>query len=88
MFAQATNEFVDRNIKSARANLQVGNIQFSAISEINLEKEWMYYTNFLATDVDVGKPIIDLVDDATSWQTGIMIPLKEPFSLQYIFTNN
>ena len=46
----------------------------------------MYYMNFLATDVDVGKPIIDLVDDATSWHTGIMIPLMDPFSIQYTFT--
>ena len=86
MFAQSTNDFVDRNIKSARANLQVGNIQFSAISELNLEKEWMYYTNFLATDVDVGKPIVDLVDDATSWHTGNMILLIDPPFMQCLFT--
>ena len=70
---ESKNVFVERNIKYARANLQIGDIQFSAVSKLDFANKWDYKTNFLATDVDVGKPIVDLVDDATSWHTGIMM---------------
>ena len=73
LYAYDTNTIVERNMKHARASLQVGNIMFSAKSMINLEDEWGFHVNFLAVDADKGMPIVTLVDDATSWHTGIFI---------------
>ena len=80
LYAYDTNSIVKRNKKYARANLQVGNIMFSAKSMINLEDEWEFHVNFLAVDADKGMPIVTLVDDATSWNTGIFI-------MKFILTN-
>ena len=60
-------------MKYARANLQVGNIRFSAKSLLHNIDSWFFHVNFLAIDADKGMPIVTLVDDATSWHTGIFI---------------
>ena len=70
MYAHAKNEIMEVNMKYARANLQVGNIRFSAKSLLHNIDSWFFHVNFLAIDADKGMPIVTLVDDATSWHTG------------------
>ena len=73
LLAEKTVEYTERNIQYARANLQVDGLQFSAQSLLNFHNEWLFLTNFLATDLDKGTPIITLVDDASSWQPGMYV---------------